>query len=162
MRAPARRARKTRRGILTHVTMDGRQQPHGDARRRIRRVRIALWILVAVAAALETFLYVTSLPPAIGEYDAFAKCVADTSTTFYGAFWCSHCADQKREFGDAAKYLPYVECSTPDAQGETAACKAMGITGYPTWVFPGNATATGEQTLETISAKTGCPLPTSS
>lgn len=29
----------------------------------------------------------------------------------YGAFWCSHCQEQKAEFGAAAqKDLPYVEC----------------------------------------------------
>lgn len=30
---------------------------------------------------------------------------------FYGAFWCSHCYDQKVQFGaQAAELLPYVEC----------------------------------------------------
>ena len=30
---------------------------------------------------------------------------------FYGAFWCSHCFDQKQEFGmEAQEDLPYVEC----------------------------------------------------
>ena len=30
---------------------------------------------------------------------------------FYGAFWCSHCFEQKVAFGAAAaKELPYVEC----------------------------------------------------
>ncbi len=30
---------------------------------------------------------------------------------FYGAFWCSHCFEQKEAFGAAAaKELPYVEC----------------------------------------------------
>ena len=29
----------------------------------------------------------------------------------YGAFWCSHCQEQKAEFGAAAQAdLPYVEC----------------------------------------------------
>ena len=29
----------------------------------------------------------------------------------YGAFWCSHCFEQKQAFGaEAAHELPYVEC----------------------------------------------------
>lgn len=29
----------------------------------------------------------------------------------YGAFWCSHCFDQKQDFGkEAAADFPYVEC----------------------------------------------------
>ena len=29
----------------------------------------------------------------------------------YGAFWCSHCHEQKQAFGEAAGHdLPYVEC----------------------------------------------------
>jgi hypothetical protein len=29
----------------------------------------------------------------------------------YGAFWCSHCYDQKQEFGrEAMAEFPYVEC----------------------------------------------------
>ena len=95
-------------------------------------------------------------------YDAFAKCVAHTSTTFYGAFWCPHCAEQKSEFGDAARYLPYQECSLPNASGETPACIAAGIKEYPTWAFPGGVRATGVQALQTISEKTGCALPSSS
>lgn len=132
-----------------------------ETHRKIRRTRRALWIVTAVAAVLSLFLYIKNLPPPNGEYDAFARCIAHTSTTFYGAFWCLHCQDQKREFGDAAKYLPYVECSLPDASGETAACRAKGIAEYPTWVFPDGSTSTGEQPLQPISQKTGCPLPTS-
>lgn len=131
-----------------------------DHKKKMKRVRTAIWILAAVAAAMAILLYMTSLPPPVGKYDAFAKCIANTSTTFYGAFWCPHCQDQKAAFGDAAKYLPYVECSLPDASGETDACKAAGITNFPTWRFPDGSTALGQQTLQTISEKTGCPLPT--
>ncbi len=124
-----------------------------------RRHTVLLWTLIIIAAALSAFLYIKSIPPPNGMYDAFAKCIAHTSTTFYGAFWCPHCEDQKRQFGDAAKYLPYVECSTPDAQGETQACIDKGIREYPTWYFPDGASSTGDQTLQTIAQHTGCTLP---
>ena len=36
----------------------------------------------------------------------------------YGAFWCSHCLEQKEEFGQQAmKDFPYVECY-PDGFGK--------------------------------------------
>ena len=133
--------------------------PH---RASIRRLRIATWILVIFAFIFGIFIYVRSAPPPNGTYDAFAKCIAHTSTTFYGAFWCPHCQAQKTEFGDAAKYLPYVECSPPDAVGENKVCTQNNVTEYPTWQFPDGSHAMGEQTLQTISQKTGCPLPTGS
>jgi len=126
------------------------------------RTQIAFWILIGVAAVLAVTIYFLTLPPPFGKYDALAKCIANTSTTFYGAFWCPHCQDQKRAFGDAAQYLPYVECSTPDAQHETPVCVAAGVHAYPTWQFPDGSRASGDQSMQTLSEKTGCALPTSS
>jgi len=126
-----------------------------------KKQRITFWILIAVAMAISAFLSIRNIPPAAGKYQGFAKCIANTSTTFYGAFWCPHCQSQKREFGDAAQYLPYVECSASDASGQTQACINKNITEYPTWYFPDGSSSTGEQSLQTLSKKTGCPLPTS-
>ena len=33
----------------------------------------------------------------------------ETGAKMYGAFWCSHCEDQKETFGAGASDLPYVE-----------------------------------------------------
>jgi thiol-disulfide isomerase/thioredoxin len=126
----------------------------------IKRTRIAIWILVAIAVALGAFVYIRNIPPANGKYDAFAKCIANTSTTFYGAFWCPHCQAQKKDFGNSAEYLPYVECSLPDASGQTQVCIDKGIQSYPTWYFPDGSSSTGEQSLDFIAQKTGCSLPT--
>mmetsp|Transcript_36346 Transcript_36346/g.114760 ORF Transcript_36346/g.114760 Transcript_36346/m.114760 type:complete len:231 (+) Transcript_36346:157-849(+) len=59
----------------------------------------------------------------------------------YGAFWCSHCFNQRQLFGkEAQSNLPYVECY-PDGfkRGEPMleACEAAGIEGFPTWVIGG-------------------------
>ncbi len=94
-----------------------------------------------------------------GKYDAFAKCLGEKKATFYGAFWCSHCQAQKKEFGSSARLLPYVECSTPDGNGITAVCKEKGIQGYPTWEFADGTRETGELSLERLAEKTGCLLP---
>ncbi len=94
-----------------------------------------------------------------GKYDAFAACVGEKKATFYGAFWCSHCQNQKKEFGSSAHLLPYVECSTPDGNGVTAVCKEKGIKGYPTWEFADGTRETGELSLEHLAEKTSCALP---
>lgn len=131
-----------------------------DHEKSIKRMRIAIWILVAIAVVIGAFLYIKTIPPPNGMYDAFAKCIANTSTTFFGAFWCPHCQAQKGEFGNSAKYLPYVECSLPDASGQTQVCIDNKIQEYPTWQFPDGSRASGVQTLEALAQKTGCPLPT--
>lgn len=88
----------------------------------------------------------------------FATCLKDRGAVFYGAFWCSHCQSQKALFGKSAKYLPYVECSTPDGQGQLEVCTAKGIQGYPTWTFADGSIEAGELTLDRLSEKTGCVL----
>ena len=130
------------------------------AGRSIRRTKIALSILLPIIVAMSLYIYFATKPPPNGKYDAFAQCIADTSTTFYGAWWCPHCADQKSEFGDAAKYLPYVECSNSDTS-EKQSCIDIGIKNYPTWVFPDGSSSTGVNSLANISKQTGCALPTS-
>ena len=40
-----------------------------------------------------------------------AKRLKAAGAKMYGAFWCSHCFDQKQDFGrDAMADFPYVEC----------------------------------------------------
>lgn len=80
-----------------------------------------------------------------GIYDEFALCLKDKGVKFYGAFWCPHCQDQKKRFGNSAKKLPYVECSPASGQGVTDICKENKIEGYPTWVFPEGITITSEK-----------------
>jgi hypothetical protein len=69
------------------------------------------------------------------KYDDLAKCIKNSGAIFYGAFWCPHCQDQKAEFGRSSQYLPYVECSTPDGQGQNQVCTDAGVKQYPTWTF---------------------------
>ena len=95
-----------------------------------------------------------------GKYTAVAQCLADKGVKFYGAFWCPHCQRTKASFGDAAKLLPYIECSTPDQQGQTQICIDKKITGYPTWVYPGTTTVlTGEHSIAEIAGPANCPVP---
>ncbi len=107
----------------------------------------------------------SATPAGPGKYDAFAQCLKDKGAVFYGAFWCPHCQAQKKLFGSSVQFLPYVECSTPDAQGQTQECIDKGITSYPTWILkdgtriPDDSPDGAGVKLETLAAKTGCVLP---
>ncbi|MDO8561760.1 MAG: hypothetical protein Q7S05_02955 [bacterium] len=94
-----------------------------------------------------------------GKLDSFAQCIKDSGTVYYGAFWCPHCQATNKLFGKSKALLPYVECSTPDGQGQLQICKDKQITGYPTWVFPDGKILTGELTLGEIATASGCELP---
>lgn len=71
---------------------------------------------------------------------ALAQHLSRVGARMYGAFWCSHCAEQKELFGaQAARVLPYEECfPTGYRKGVTMAdaCAAQHLEGFPTWVFP--------------------------
>lgn len=95
-----------------------------------------------------------------GKYDAFATCLKDKGVKFYGAFWCSHCQNQKRMFGKSSKKLPYIECSTPDGRDQTQVCKDAKVDSYPTWEFPDASRLSGEVALSTLAEKSGCELKT--
>lgn len=113
---------------------------------------IIILILMGVAASFT----VHSGP---GKLDTFAQCIKDKGTVFYGAFWCPHCQRTKAMFGNSSKLLPYVECSTPDGQGQTQVCKDNHIASYPTWIRTDGASTTGEHTLKELADFTGCQLP---
>lgn len=91
-----------------------------------------------------------------GDNDALAQCIADSGATFYGAFWCPHCQSQKQAFGKSQRLLPYVECSTPDGQGQLQVCTDATVQSYPTWEFADGERMSGELPLTTLAEKTGC------
>jgi thiol-disulfide isomerase/thioredoxin len=118
-----------------------------------------LYILIGLIL-LGGVVWLIVTPGRGGKLDGFAKCIKQSGTEFYGAFWCPHCQAQKARFGKSAEFLPYVECSTADGQGQTQACKDKGITTYPTWQFANfTTTRIGELELTEIASSTGCALP---
>ena len=92
---------------------------------------------------------------------AFAKALTDSGTRYFGAAWCPHCTDQKELFQDGGKFLPFIEVTNPDHTPNQIGIDE-GITEYPTWEFPDGSRLTGEQTLQTLSQRSGVAIPQSS
>jgi thiol-disulfide isomerase/thioredoxin len=118
---------------------------------------VAMVFLIAVGA----FMYQTMSGPSVasGTYTELAQCIKDSGATFYGAFWCPHCQEQKRLFGDAAELLPYVECSAPNGKDQLEVCVQAGIKSYPTWEFAGGKRTSGAIKLDSLAQLTNCPVP---
>ena len=132
--------------------------PTEQQKKELKRIKYAILTMFAICALLGIFVYWQNLPPPAHMYDALAKCISQTSTTFYGAFWCPHCAEQKTKFGTGAQYLPYIECSLPSGSGQTPVCIDHDIKNYPTWVLPDGSRLVGAQTPQTLAQKTGCAI----
>jgi len=122
--------------------------------------KIIISILITIAVIIGAFLLIKNVDKKPGALDSFAMCLEESGATFYGAFWCPHCQEQKMMFGrKSAKLLPYVECSTPDGKGQNQVCTDAGIESYPTWDFADGERRTGALPLATLSEKTSCVLP---
>ena len=118
-----------------------------------------IWLLLS-GLIIAGLVWLVLIPAKPGKLDAFATCIKDSGATFFGAFWCPHCQNQKAMFGSSAKLLPYKECSTPDGKGQLPVCTDAGVTGYPTWEFADGSREGGEVSLERLALKTSCTLPT--
>ena len=105
----------------------------------------------------------SSSPYSDEQREDLALCLIDSGTIMYGAFWCSHCQDQKELFGKYAfktfeENGGYVECDPRGDNAQPERCLENDVEGYPTWVFPDNSRLTGSVQLETLAGKTDCTL----
>jgi hypothetical protein len=117
-------------------------------------------LLYVIVGALFAGAYLAGRYYKNHKYDSFAKCIATRNAKMYGLYWCSHCADQKREFGYSFHYVPYVECASENDPHElTSACKAAGVKLFPSWQFGSDPPKEGVLSLQELSQKTGCSLP---
>ena len=83
-----------------------------------------------------------------------AQHLTATNAKMYGAYWCPHCLDQKKAFGDAKKLVPYVECDPKGENPQPALCQQKGIKGYPTWEINGKMLS-GERSLDELATESG-------
>lgn len=113
-----------------------------------------VWTLAVIATVAASVGVWWKIKPAGPNYDAFAQCIASKNVTMYGAYWCSHCQNQKRLFGVSFKYVPYVECTQ-----DVKKCEEQKVNGYPTWIFADGGRFEGEISLENLASKISCALP---
>jgi glutaredoxin len=86
---------------------------------------------------------------------ALAEYLAKQGVTFYGAYWCSHCKNQKSLFGaTAAAKLLYVECDKNGENSQRELCRKKDIKTFPTWAIDGKYIE-GTRDLKEIAERTG-------
>lgn len=127
-----------------------------------RTIRFRTAVIFAIIAVLGVYAVVRmkDRDAAPDQRMELAQCLTDKGAKFYGAYWCPHCAAQKKLFGKAMSKVTYVECAVPgDNSAQTQPCKDAGITGYPTWIFADGSRLSGEISLTSLAEKTGCPYP---
>ncbi|CAH8286398.1 unnamed protein product [Eruca vesicaria subsp. sativa] len=111
---------------------------------------------------IELPYYSTEITTSSSPYAvALAKHLNSIGAKMYGAFWCSHCLEQKEMFGrEAAKVLNYVECF-PEGYKKGIkiykACSEARIEGFPTWMINGQVLS-GEVELAELAEMSGFTL----
>ena len=118
---------------------------------------ILLPTVVIIAAVGGYLIYQTNT--VAGEYDDLAMCLSEQGVKMYGAFWCPHCENQKKDFGSSFRHVNYVECGVRGNQrAQTDVCRQAGITSYPTWEFADGSRVEGELSLIILSGLSGCQM----
>ncbi|MEW6201726.1 MAG: SEC-C metal-binding domain-containing protein [bacterium] len=130
------------------LTVDKRKR---TAKNRLLLIAVLIPLLGAGAFGLSEYL-----KP--GQYDDFARCLAEKNVKMYGASWCSHCLEQKQMFGKSSRLMPYVECGSFGGNETTAECKKAGVKKFPTWTFPDGSRYEGKMTMGELAARSGCEL----
>lgn len=114
-------------------------------------------ILIAIIIGIVGFSSIGNVTKSF-EYDDFTKCLTENNVKMYGAYWCSHCKDQKQMFGDSWKHINYVECSLPNMAGQNQICRQANIKAYPTWEFEDRKRIEGTLSFKQLSRHSNCEL----
>lgn len=85
--------------------------------------------------------------------ESLAKCLNEKGVKFYGTPNCPWCIRQKEIFGQAAQYLPYIDCTQKREE-----CEKANVGGVPDWRFPDGTQKVGFQPIEQLAELSGCPL----
>eukprot|EP00747_Dinoflagellata_sp_TGD_P218185 gnl/TRDRNA2_/TRDRNA2_90476_c0_seq1.p1 gnl/TRDRNA2_/TRDRNA2_90476_c0~~gnl/TRDRNA2_/TRDRNA2_90476_c0_seq1.p1 ORF type:complete len:211 (+),score=48.91 gnl/TRDRNA2_/TRDRNA2_90476_c0_seq1:1-633(+) len=82
---------------------------------------------------------------------SLAKHLKSIGATMYGAYWCSHCYNQKKILGkEAMSIVEYVECDPSSKGNKSKFCEDKKLDGYPTWEINGQLYG-GEQSLAQLA-----------
>ena len=108
-----------------------------------------------LASTSKSAAMVENAPPAITTTSskaalALASDLKSLDARMFGAFWCSHCYDQKQALGyEAMQSIPYIECDREGANSQRDFCKEKDVPGYPTWEIGGKLFP-GERSVEEL------------
>ena len=111
-------------------------------------------VCAGFAVVGAAFVFAGAVAPVTPYQQALAQHLTKSGATFYGAFWCPHCQEQKALFGGAAGSLPYVECDPKGANAQTERCERASVRVFPTWVI-GTERREGVQSLEELARVSG-------
>ncbi len=112
------------------------------------KTKFAVFTIIAIIIVIGLGVFLNK-PAGPSKLDGFAQALKTDGAKFYGAFWCPHCQAEKALFGSSVKYLPYIECSTPDRQ-VTQICVDNKIESYPTWFFKDGITVASPTPPSTV------------
>eukprot|EP00746_Dinoflagellata_sp_MGD_P090951 gnl/MRDRNA2_/MRDRNA2_35968_c0_seq1.p1 gnl/MRDRNA2_/MRDRNA2_35968_c0~~gnl/MRDRNA2_/MRDRNA2_35968_c0_seq1.p1 ORF type:complete len:322 (-),score=68.39 gnl/MRDRNA2_/MRDRNA2_35968_c0_seq1:13-978(-) len=99
-------------------------------------------------------VFVSSSPRAI----SLAKHLKSIGAKMYGAYWCSHCYDQKRTLGkEAMKLVTYIECSKDAKNSQYQICTKKNLQGVPTWEINGKLYS-GDKSLAELEDLSDAPV----
>ncbi|MBU1446096.1 hypothetical protein KKD70_02445 [Patescibacteria group bacterium] len=90
------------------------------------------------------------------DLETIAKCLTEKGAILYGAVWCPHCTDQKESFGDALKFINYVECDPNTNLEQSKICLEKKIEALPTWDLPSGERITGNRPVSELADLAGC------
>ncbi|XP_057759920.1 thiol-disulfide oxidoreductase LTO1 isoform X2 [Arachis stenosperma] len=110
-------------------------------------------------AEMELPYYATEIKNPSSPFSlSLAKHLHSIGAKMYGAFWCSHCLEQKEMFGrEAVKELDIVECYPEGFRPGTVmnkACVDAKVDGFPMWVINGQVVS-GEVELSELARVSG-------
>jgi glutaredoxin len=118
--------------------------------------RLSILVVLLLTAVLLSACGEPAGPKPPGKYADVAKCLTQKGVIMYGAYWCPHCAAQKKIFGDDFQFITYQECDDAGTNGNHKLCLEKGVTSYPTWIFPGQGNLVGEQQPASLAQLANC------
>jgi len=134
-----------------------KRKPHRESVMFRTYVLAILIVLVGTYGAYRLFTRGEEAPPKFATAE-LAQCITDSGAKLYGTFWCPHCTEQKKMFGDAIELIDYTEC-TVDGKRDSMNpdCTEANITSLPTWIFGDGTRMSGAVELDELANRTGCP-----
>ncbi len=114
---------------------------------------IVLFAVLAAIAILGVFAFIGGEPKQVdAAVVELAQCLAEKGAIMYGTKTCPYCRAEKAAFGEAFRYITYVECTE-----ETDRCIEENVEGVPLWTFADGTRLQGAQGLEGLARAASCP-----